>query len=120
MILEATNSANMSTNTSIAIAVQYPQEERAINFEISFHLRQKSRDQRLTTKLQLKLLEVIAKLYDDVNTDNIMVRHVSCDPFTFTWTNTTLPLDSCDSSTIARLLMVRRHEYISPRKKFAC
>lgn len=101
------NSANMSSNTSISVAVQYPPEERQINFEVSLHLHPRSENQRITTKLQLQLLDLIAQVYGDVNTENIMLRHVSCDPLIFTWTNNTLPLNSCDVSNIKKLLKVR-------------
>ena len=105
--LEATNSANMSSIVLITVVVQHPQQDRKINFEISLHLRPKNSEQRITTRLQLELLNLISALYGDPSTNLIMLRHISCDPLVLTWTNTSLSLETCDNTTIQNLLKVR-------------
>lgn len=96
----------MTTSTSVIVNVQYPSNTRTINFEVSLHLKLRE-SQNLTVALQLNLLNEIARLYNDENPSKITVRHVTCDPFVFTWSNTTLSLQSCDNNTILGLLDVR-------------
>lgn len=72
-------------------------------------------NQNLNVFLQFNLLNQIAKLYNDDNTNKIIVRNVTCNPFVFTWANNTLPLALCDNKTIFELLDVSfmKNKYIA-------
>lgn len=102
----ATNSANMSVSDTLIVHAQYPSTAFKVNFEMSLYLRPKE-NQELSVRLQLQLIEALAKLYGDPNYEKITVRRVKCgDPFIFTWTNNTLSLDSCENETIINLITV--------------
>lgn len=96
----------MSVSDTLIVHAQYPSTAFKVNFEMSLYLRPKE-NQELSVRLQLQLIEALAKLYGDPNYEKITVRRVKCgDPFIFTWTNNTLSLDSCENETIINLITV--------------
>lgn len=107
----------MSVNTTLVIAVQYPQNTRKINFEISLHMKLPE-NQNVTVGLQFNILDRIAALYGDADSSKITVRNVSCSPFILTWTNDSLPLEYCDNKTISTLLQVNIFLYFLFYKSF--
>ena len=100
----------MSANTSIIINIQHPQNARTINFEISLHMALRE-NQTPTVALLFDVLNEISTLYNDENYGKIAVRNVTCNPFVFTWSNTTLPIDYCDTKMILNLLSVSKIYY---------
>ncbi|KAG0723144.1 Dystroglycan [Chionoecetes opilio] len=92
-ILEATDSEGKMGMDTVKIHVQQPREGRNYNHRFTaVFMPEKKYDFEFTHALdwQIKVVEKVARLYGDRDTENINVRSISTNPHKVTWTNTTL------------------------------
>nr|XP_027220783.1 dystroglycan-like [Penaeus vannamei] len=110
-LLEAMDSEGKTITDSIMIHVQQSKEARNFNhrFTATFRVEKKYEyDFVYSLDWKIKVVEKIAQIYGDPDTDNINVRSISENPTKLTWTNTTLTNSRSPVCPEAQLLAVQK------------
>lgn len=92
-LLEAVDSEDKTVIDTVKIHVQQPREGRNYNHRFSaVFMTEKKYEYEFEHSLdwEVSVVEKIARLYGDPDTDNINVRSISTNPTKLTWTNTSL------------------------------
>nr|CAD7581644.1 unnamed protein product [Timema californicum] len=108
-LLEALDSEGASVSQTLEIVVQHHKIHRTVNHEFSLHLHiEKKFDFPSAVDWELHVLEGLARLYGDPDTNQITVRNVTLhsDPIVFTWTNDSIPRRHCPRQDIDNLFKV--------------
>lgn len=109
--LVATDSEGANVTDSLDIHVQQHKLSRSVNHEFTIYLKIDKRNEFPTdVDWELEVIESLAELYGDRDTQHITVRSINIvdrEQATFTWTNDSLPRSSeCPREHINRLLRV--------------
>ncbi|XP_011876234.1 PREDICTED: dystroglycan isoform X2 [Vollenhovia emeryi] len=108
--LVATDREGANVTDSLDIHVQQHKLSRSVNHEFSIYLRIDKRNEFPTdVDWEIQVIESLAKLYGDSDTQHITVRSIDIDyeQAIFTWTNDSLPRSSeCPRENINRLSRV--------------
>nr|CAD7400178.1 unnamed protein product [Timema cristinae] len=108
-LLEALDSEGASVSQTLEIVVQHHKIHRTVNHEFSLHLHiDKKFDFPSAVDWELHVLEGLARLYGDPDTNQITVRNITLhsDPIIFTWTNDSIPRRHCPRQDIDNLFKV--------------
>nr|CAD7455771.1 unnamed protein product [Timema tahoe] len=108
-LLEALDSEGASVSQTLEIVVQHHKIHRTVNHEFSLHLHiEKKFDFPSAVDWELHVLEGLARLYGDPDTNQITVRNITLhsDPIVFTWTNDSIPRRHCPRQDIDNLFKV--------------
>ncbi|XP_069682124.1 dystroglycan 1 [Periplaneta americana] len=109
-VVEAMDREGKSVSDNLELTVQHHKGRRNVNHEFSLQLRiEKKFDFASSVDWQLKVMDGLARLYGDPDMSQIVVRTVSlmdANPVIFTWTNETLPRNTCPKDDVNRLFKV--------------
>lgn len=108
-IIEAMDREGKSVSDTLELTVQHHKGRRNMNHEFTLQLRiEKKYDFASSVDWQLKVLDGLARLYGDPDTSQIVVRSVieESGSVNFTWTNESLPRNTCPKDEINRLFKV--------------
>jgi neurexin len=98
-----------SVSDTLELTVQHHKGRRNMNHEFMLQLRiEKKYDFASSVDWQLNVLDGLARLYGDLDTSQIVVRSVieESGSVNFTWTNESLPRNTCPKDEINRLFKV--------------
>jgi len=106
--LEARDREGLMVNDTLELSVQHHKARRTVTHALTLDLALQSTP--TPVEWQLQLVERLAALYGDADSNKIIVLGVTPqdDPITFTWTNDSLPRDHCPREQIDNLLKVLR------------
>lgn len=109
--LHATDKAGESVIETLDLSVQQHKSYRSVNHEISIALRLVSSEFKNVVDWQLQLIRGIVELAGDSDMSSILVREIrssgsgtELNPWTFVFTNDTLPKDKCPEDELAELM----------------
>jgi hypothetical protein len=109
-IVEAMDREGKSVSDNLELTVQHHKGRRNVNHEFTLQLRvEKKYDFASSVDWQLNVLDALARLYRDPDPSQIVVRSVVEESgyVNFTWTNESLPRNTCPKDDINSLFKVR-------------
>jgi neurexin len=97
-----------SVSDTLELTVQHHKGRRNMNHEFTLQLRIEKYEFPSSVDWQLKVLDGLAALYNDPDASQIVVRSVieESGSVNFTWTNESLPRNTCPKDEINRLFQV--------------
>jgi hypothetical protein len=108
-IIEAMDKEGKSVSENLELVVQQHKRSRIFNHEFTLHLHiEKKYEFASSVDWQLNVLDSLTRLYGDPDASQFVVRNVveKSGAVEFTWTNESLPHNTCAKQDINRLYKV--------------